>query len=240
MSDHGLLRRQFLKLTSLGTTAAGASTMLFGRSAVAQPPPSTDPHSLHAQMIPFTAEQVRARARGLKFSDQTKMERAASDVMEYYDVDPPPSLEHPSPIVLGRVKFKIGGAKIIFGNRETLVPVGDYFNWIGKKDGHWLAGFASVDGNDSIPAEVLFPVEATSPHHHLQTYTHDPADAAAWRLYSLAAAGLPIPGSQLPPGAHKPPPPPPRAWRCIEVWGWVTLPTGERGCTVVRWTRVPD
>lgn len=194
-----------------------------------------DPHAQMAHAQPFTASTVNARAAGLKFASRSSMEPAAADVMDYFDVAVPPILAQEGPTILGKVTIKAAGLSLSTTN--VLLPPGEYYHWVGKNNGLWLAGFSSTDGKNSIPTEVRFVVDVNPSHRHVQTYTHDPDGAAAWQAAVSVSQG---PGRQQPPGRGVPPPPPPRIWRCVEIWKSVTNPnTGKPACTITGWVRVP-
>lgn len=218
-------------------------------AAVAAPLP--DPHDHVVKNRP-TVSTIAAAAAKVRFSAENSIEAAASDAIEYFDVEGgAPKLDASKVTIIGRVVVKTPG--IYLKDSKDKMPVGEYLHWVAKVDGAWIGGFSPKGGGSGAAADVRFAVMSDVPHKHLQVYTHSPEGAKAWADYAKKAAipgtpPVPVPPPNLPKPPETPqkppeptpePPKPPTEWRCVEIWKSVIAPDGTPSCTVTGWVRVP-
>jgi hypothetical protein len=173
---------------------------------------ASDAHERWRAVEPVPAATVRERAAGTKFDQTSQTPPEASDVLDYYDASPAPEMSGEGPIILGKITIKKDGTRL--KDRGADIKQGEYYHWLAFKDGAWVSGFTSTEGETSLTGPALFTVSADPHHAHIKVWSHSPEDARALGRAALAQAG---------PIRHPPPTPRPPA-RCIAIWSRERVP----------------
>jgi hypothetical protein len=188
----------------LGTLFPALAAVLSLAACEKEPPAHSlavmDSHDHWRTVQPFSTTSVWEAASKAQFKDRSSCPPEASDIFDYYDVATPvPNLKQSGPILVGIMRVFDG---VAMRDTAAAIPPGDYYHWIGKKDGIWLAGITAMDWDKSLTCSVRFAVPPDDPHTHksIHVFTHDPEDLpklASWAKASAAG------GPQVPP---RPPP----------------------------------
>jgi hypothetical protein len=200
----------------------------------------TNPHEQWRSVEPFAINDIKSLAAKAKFTSDSKTPATASDVFDYFDiVSPTPELTKSGPFIIGRITVKAD--QVTLKETGASLPAGDYFHWLGSKDGVWIAGFTSVSGDLNVTCSALFTVAMSDDvHEHIKVWTHSPSEARELAVAS-AMGGPPVPRPPVPPpkpqpprpqpqppkppkpddGGHHPPKPPAR---CIQLWSRSRIP----------------